>query len=42
VIVVGAVVQLNEQLQWFEPEISLCFREGLPAQEEGRDLALHW
>ncbi|HEX7229552.1 MAG TPA: uroporphyrinogen-III C-methyltransferase [Candidatus Binatia bacterium] len=41
VIVVGDVVQLNEQLQWFEPEISLGFRECLPAQEEGLDLALH-
>jgi len=37
VIVIGDVVQINEQLQWFEPEISST----LPDQEAPRDLALH-
>jgi hypothetical protein len=41
VIVVGDVVQLNEQLQWFEPEISLGFRQGRPVEEAARDVALH-
>ena len=41
VIVVGDVVQLNEHLQWFEPEVSLGFRQGRSAEEAARDVALH-
>lgn len=41
VIVVGDVVQLGEQLQWFEPETSLGFRQGRRAEEAARDVPLH-
>jgi uroporphyrin-III C-methyltransferase len=41
VIVLGNVVQLNEQLQWFAPEISLGYRQNQSAGEAARDLALH-
>lgn len=41
VIVLGNVVQLNEQLQWFAPEISLSYRQNQSAEETARDLALH-
>jgi uroporphyrin-III C-methyltransferase len=41
VIVLGNVVELNEQLQWFVPEISLGFDGDQGDKERGRALALH-
>jgi uroporphyrinogen III methyltransferase/synthase len=42
VIVLGQVVELNEQLQWLAPEISLGFGQRLGADEPARHVALHW
>lgn len=41
VIVLGNVVELNEQLQWFVPEISLGFDGDQGDKERDRALALH-